>query len=89
MKIFLMNTIKVLKLSESRSEIRVSNCLNPGSEVIKLFSSSTQMSTKFILLINIKMPTIVSILTFISMINTTSERQKSKILLNLSVFKVL
>ena len=32
------------------------------------------MSTKFILLINVKMPTIVGILTFISMINTTSER---------------
>ena len=29
---------------------------------------------KFIMLINIKMPTIVSILTFISMINTTSEK---------------
>ena len=36
----------------------------PGSEVIKLFSCSTQLSTKFILLINIKMPTIVGILTF-------------------------
>ena len=39
--------------------------------VIKLFSCSTQLSTKFILLINVKMPTIVGILTFISMINTT------------------
>ena len=29
---------------------------------------------KFILLIKLKMPTIVGILTFISMINTTSER---------------
>ena len=47
---------------------------SPGSEVIKLFSCSTQLSTKFILLINVKMPTIVGILTFISMINTTSER---------------
>ena len=43
-----------------------------GPEVIKLFSYSTQLSTKFILLINVKMPTIVGILTFISMINTTS-----------------
>ena len=49
-----------------------------GSEVIKLFSCSTQLSTKFILLINVKMPTIVGILTFISMINTTSERLKTK-----------
>ena len=32
------------------------------------------MSTKFILLINLKMPTMVGILTFISMINTISER---------------
>ena len=47
-----------------------------GPEVIKLFPCSTQLSTKFILLINVKMPTIVGILTFISMINTTSERLK-------------
>ena len=40
-----------------------------GPEVIKLFSYSTQPSTKFILLINVKMPTIVGILTFISRIN--------------------
>ena len=44
----------------------------------KTFSCSTQLSTKFILLINVKMPTIVGILTFISMINTTSERLKAK-----------
>ena len=43
-------------------------------EVINLFSYSTQLSTKFILLINVKMPTAVGILTFISTINTTSER---------------
>ena len=52
-----------------------------GPEVIKLFSCSTQLSTKstkFILLINVKMPTIVGILTFISKINTTSERLKSR-----------
>ena len=49
-----------------------------GPEVIKLFSCSTQLSTKFILLINVKMPTIVGILTFISMINTTSERFKAR-----------
>ena len=47
-----------------------------GPEVIKLFLRSTQLSTKFILLINVKMQTIVGILTFISMINTTSERLK-------------
>ena len=49
-----------------------------GPKVIKRFSCSTQMSMKFILLINIKMPTIVGILTFISMINTKSERLKAR-----------
>ena len=46
--------------------------------VIKLFSCSNQLSMKFILLINVKMPTIVGILTFISMINTTSEMHKAR-----------
>ena len=49
-----------------------------GPEAIELFSCSTQLSTKFILLINVKMPTIIGILTFISMINTTSERLKAR-----------
>ena len=40
-----------------------------------LFSCSTY-SIKFIMLINVKMPTIVGILIFISMINTTSESLK-------------
>ena len=35
----------------------------PGPEVIKLFPCLTQLSTKFILLIIVKMPTIVGILT--------------------------
>ena len=43
------------------------------SLVIKLFSFSTQLSLKCILLINGKMPRLVCILTFISIINTTSE----------------
>ena len=50
----------------------------PGPEVIKLFSCSTQLSMKFILLINVKMPTNVGILTFLSLINTTSERLKAR-----------
>ena len=49
-----------------------------GPEVIKLCSYSTQLSTNFILLINVKMPTRVGILTFISMINTTSGKLKAK-----------
>ena len=50
----------------------------PGPEVIKLFPCSTQLSTKFILLINVEMPTIVGILTLISMINTTPERLNAR-----------
>ena len=51
----------------------------PGLEVIKLVSCSAQLSMKFILLINVKMPKIVGILTFISRINTTSECFKQEI----------
>ena len=40
--------------------------LELGPEVIKLFSYSTQLSMKFFLLINVKMPTIVGILTFMN-----------------------
>ena len=43
--------------------------LNTGPKVIKRFSCSAQLRLKFILLINVKMPTIVGILTFISRIN--------------------
>ena len=47
-------------------------------EVTKLIPCSTQLNTKFILLINVKMLTsVVGILTFISMIKT-SERLKAK-----------
>ena len=49
-----------------------------GPEVIKLFSCSTQLIMKFILLINVIMPTIVGILKFISMINKTSERLQAR-----------
>ena len=44
----------------------------------KTFSYSTQLNRKFIRLINVKMPTIVGILTLISMINTTYERLKAR-----------
>ena len=43
-----------------------------GSRVIKLFSWSTQLNTKLIMLINVRMPTVVGILTFISMITSES-----------------
>ena len=54
------------------------NLSTPDLEVIKLFSCSIQLSTKFILQINVKMPTIVGILTFISRINTTSYNLKTQ-----------
>ena len=40
--------------------------LFPEPDVIKLFSCSTQLSMKFFLLKNVKMPTIVGIVTFMS-----------------------
>ena len=64
-------------------------CMRNRPEVIKLFSYSTHLSTKIILLINVKMPTIVGILTFISMINTASERlkQETSLFVGILVFK--
>ena len=53
--------------------------MRPGSEVIKLLSYSTQLSMKFILLINVKLSASVGILTFMSKINTTHVRYKAKI----------
>ena len=51
--------------------------LQTGLEV-KNVLCSTKLCRKFILLINVKMPTIVGILTIISRINTSSERFKAK-----------
>ena len=53
---------------------------------MKLFSCPIQLSTKFILLINVKIPTIVGILTFNSKINITSDRLKAR---TISVFQHL
>ena len=58
----------------------------PGPEVIQFLPCSTQLSTEFILLINVKMPTIVGILTFISMISKTSERFKARRFFNCRYF---
>ena len=58
------------------SSSRVDNLDQPGPEVIKLFNA--QLGTELILLTDVKMPTIVDILTVISMINTTSERHKAR-----------
>ena len=43
---------------------------------------------EIIMLINVKMPTIVDILTFISMINTTSEYLKARKLYIFQLFSV-
>ena len=56
--------------------------VNPGPEVIKLFSCSTQLSMKFFLLRNVNMPTIVGILTVMSRKNSILdffEPKKSRI----------
>ena len=56
--------------------------LKPGPELIKLFSCSTPLSMNFLLLINVKMPTVVGILTFMSGKNRIlglSEPKKSRI----------
>ena len=58
----------------------------PGPEVIKMFSYSTQLSTKFILLINFKMQTIFGILAIINRIHTTSERLKANTSLFIGIF---
>ena len=57
----------------------------PGSAVINLFPCSTQLSIKFILLINVKMTTIVGIITFISRINT-SESLKQEVVYSFQHF---
>ena len=74
-------TSAILKHFCSLGQLFVGPC-----EVIKLIPCSTQLSMKFILLINVKMPTIVGILTFISMINTTSERLKA---INFFIYRCL
>ena len=47
-------------------------------EVIKLFSYSTQLSLKLFLLKNVKMPTIVGILTFMNMKNSNISLSEPK-----------
>ena len=60
----------ITKLSSRASHQNEAVDSSPGPEVIKLFSCSTQLSMKIFLLINVKMPTIVGILTFMSRKNS-------------------
>ena len=53
--------------------------IRPVRKVIKLFPNSTaQLNRAFFMLINVKIPKIVCILTFIGMINTASESLKAR-----------
>ena len=60
--------------------------MNSGPEVIKLFSCSTQLSMNFFLLVNVKMPTIVGILTFMRGKNSILGLSEPKKKLNLLIF---
>ena len=61
-----MNTHIICFCGELEKILLLNNSSASGPEVIKLFSSSTQLSMKFSLLINMKMPTTVGIFIFIS-----------------------
>ena len=74
------------KISVFNSSMAVSLNSIAWSQGYTTFLCSTQLSTKFILLINVKMPTVVGILTFISMISIISERLKQD---TYSVFCIL
>ena len=69
------NWLKSCTYIFTSENISWANLFNPG---IRFFSCSTQLSIKFIMLINVKMSTIVGIFTFISMINTTTEKVKAR-----------
>ena len=56
---------KILDSCQSRQ-----HWLRSGPKVIKIFPCSTQLSIKFFLLKNFKVPTIVGVLTFMSMKNS-------------------
>ena len=60
--------IKDTKLEDQHP---ATNIQQPGPEFIKKNSCSTQLSRKFFLLINVKMPTIVGISTFMSKKNSS------------------
>ena len=62
----MIREICIVKEMLERGIRGVSRYLFSGPEVIKLFSCSTQLSMKFSLLINMKMPTKVGIFIFIS-----------------------
>ena len=81
-QIFFMDVI--IDFDQSWYEESLHYCLSslqfkPDPEAIKLFSCSTQLSMKFFLLINVTVPTVDGILTFLSRKNSflgLSEQEK-------------
>ena len=61
----LLDLAETVKLSSSQNRVSVETD-ETVPEVIKIFSCSTQLSMKFSLLFNVKMPTDVGIITFMS-----------------------
>ena len=64
--IFVMGHATCATAKTSETYMLYNMVLLSGPEVIKLFSCSTQLSMKFSPFINVKMPTIVGILTYMS-----------------------
>ena len=85
--VFPYKNISVLSLFKGVYMYIARTCY-PGPEVIKLFSCSAQLRLKFILLRNVKMPTIVGILTFISRINYRLWNSKPSISIYLGNFSI-
>ena len=77
----------ITNISKLLSPLSFSLGTKPGPEVVKQFLYSTQLSIQYIMLIIVKMPTIVGILTIISMINTTPESLKARKVCNFQHFR--
>ena len=78
----------VYLLSVYGADINSLSQVTPGLETIKLFSCSAQLRLKFILLINVKMPPIVGILTFIYRINYQLCQSRPKSSIDLGYFSI-
>ena len=70
--IYVYTQVKHIYICKQFGPYSYATYVGPGLKVIKM-SCSSQLSMKFVLLINVKMPTIVGILPFMSMTNTTSD----------------
>ena len=65
MNVNMDRSLTIVKILRNGTDSLSKQC-KPDPEVIKNTSCSTQLSMKFFLLINVKMPTIVGIFTFMS-----------------------